>query len=356
VPRAEVWARVLELARWEAQQATLHCAQELWYHAACRDDPHAADLLRDWVSERVWTFLDLAEAIKSEGSARGWEQAEPLLPPADPPTPGGGRARFLGGQLRGALPSQARRHPFSEADWFARRATAGTIGAKVSRRKRAQGRTRSASGPSGGAVEGARGDSVDRAPEGDADSASEPDFEREPGMDPLDPLDPEPDFWRYPNQWRLWVLRQERRKAEREASVLSQPRGPDRAVQIKSMPIRPFKGADGDLDRFLMALEAHFRLQRIDDDLDRIYPAGMLLEGRPAKWFGTYLCKINPKEARRHKAKFVEDPTFKQWETFKNGLRESFGGTVDRNAAVDEWNRLRYQGSIDEFIDEISRL
>jgi hypothetical protein len=118
----------------------------------------------------------------------------------------------------------------------------------------------------------------------------------------------------------------------------------------------PFKGADGDLDRFLMALEAHFRLQRIDDDLDRIYAAGMLLEGRPAKWFGTYLCKINPKEARRHKAKFVEDRTFKQWETFENGLRESFGGRVDRNAAVDEWNRLRYQGSIDEFIDEISRL
>jgi hypothetical protein len=34
------------------------------------------------------------------------------------------------------------------------------------------------------------------------------------------------------------------------------------------MPIRPFKGADGHLDRFVMAREAHFRLQRIDDDLD----------------------------------------------------------------------------------------
>jgi hypothetical protein len=53
VPRAEVWAHVLELPRWDAQQATLHCAQELWYHAACRDDPHAANLLRDWAPERV---------------------------------------------------------------------------------------------------------------------------------------------------------------------------------------------------------------------------------------------------------------------------------------------------------------
>jgi hypothetical protein len=141
VPRAEVWARVLELARWDAQQATIHYAQEVWYHAACRDDPHAVGLLRDWVPEHLWTFLDLAEAIKVEGSARGWERAEPSLPPAEAPTPGGPRTRFLGLPLRSTLPGQARKQPFVEADWFAKRATAATIGLKVSRRKRAQGRT-----------------------------------------------------------------------------------------------------------------------------------------------------------------------------------------------------------------------
>jgi hypothetical protein len=186
----------------------------------------------------------------------------------------------------------------------------------------------------------------------DADSlASEPE---EIGADPLDP---EPDFWRHPNQWRLWVMRQERRKAERAASVGSS-RDPGRAapVQLKSMPIKPFKGDQDDIDRFLRGCDAHFRLQRIDDDLDRIYAAGMMLEGRPAKWFGTYLCKISPKEAARHQVRFVEDPAFRKWETFEAGLRESYGGRVDRNTAVAEWNRLRYQGSINEFLDEISRL
>jgi hypothetical protein len=122
------------------------------------------------------------------------------------------------------------------------------------------------------------------------------------------------------------------------------------------MPIKPFKGDQDDIDRFLRGCDAHFRLQRIDDDLDRIYAAGMMLEGRPAKWFRTYLCKISPKEAARHQVKYVEDPLFKKWETFEAGLRESYGGRVDWNAAVAEWNRLRYKGSINEFLDEVNRL
>jgi hypothetical protein len=260
VPRTEVWTRVLELARWDAQQATLHFAQEIWYHAACRDDPHAVagGLLRDWAPEHLWTFLDLAEAIKVEGSARGWERAEPSLPPAEAPTPGGPRTRFLGLPLRSALPGQARKQPFAESDWFARRATTTTIGAKVSRRKRAQGRTRPASGPGGEAGHGVRGDSVGSTPD-DADSlASEP--EDAPSADPLDP---EPDFRRHPNQWRLWVMRQERRKAERAASesiVSSREPGRPAPVQLKSMPIKPFKGDQDDIDRFLRGCDAHFRL------------------------------------------------------------------------------------------------
>jgi hypothetical protein len=57
-----------------------------------------------------------------------------------------------------------------------------------------------------------------------------------------------------------------------------------------------------------------------------------------------------------HQVKSVEDPVFKKWETFEAGLRESYGGRVDQNAAVAEWNRLRYQGSINEFLDEVNRL
>jgi hypothetical protein len=125
---------------------------------------------------------------------------------------------------------------------------------------------------------------------------------------------------------------------------------------MKSMPIKPFKGDQDDIDRFLRGCDAHFRLQRIDDDLDRIYAAGMMLEGRSAKWFGTYLCKISPKEAARHQVKFVEDPLFKKWDTFEAGLRESYDRRVNRNATVAGWNRLQYQGSINEFLDEFNRL
>jgi hypothetical protein len=82
------------------------------------------------------------------------------------------------------------------------------------------------------------------------------------------------------------------------------------------MPIRPFKDADGNLDPFLRGLETYFRLQRIDIDLDTVYAAGMLVEGRPAHWFGTYLCKISPKEVTGHTAKYVEDSTIKRWHTF----------------------------------------
>jgi hypothetical protein len=104
----------MEMATWDAQQTTLNYAQAISFAAACRDDPHHAGLLRDWASEGVWTVLDLAEAIKSEGSARGGEQVPPSLPPVGAPTPGEVCARFSCGPLRSALPSQARRHAFEQ--------------------------------------------------------------------------------------------------------------------------------------------------------------------------------------------------------------------------------------------------
>jgi hypothetical protein len=128
-------------------------------------------------------------------------------------------------------------------------------------------------------------------------------------------------------------------------------------VQGKSQPIKHFKGGDGDLDRFLRALKAHFRLARIEDDMDRILTAGMLLEDRAANWFGTYMCKVDPAEARRVHGRDVKlDPVFRRWDKFEQSLRDSFGGRVDRDAAVMEWNRLRQKGSIDEFLDDVNRL
>jgi hypothetical protein len=112
-------------------------------------------------------------------------------------------------------------------------------------------------------------------------------------------------------------------------------------VQAKTQPIKNFEGTNGDLERFLRALKAHFRLARVEDDMDCILTAGMLLEDRAADWYGAYICKVEPAEARRVYGRPVElDPIYKSWDKFEASIPNSFGGRIDRDAAVAEWNRL----------------
>jgi hypothetical protein len=352
-PGGEASTRAIELARIDAQQATLHYVEELWYHAACRDDPQADELLREWEPEKPWDFLELAEAIKHEGTAKDWQRTE-STPIPDPPTPDGPRSRLMGIPLRSVLPQQARRHPFAEADWFTKRATATTIGTRANRRKRARARAVESSTRPSGEVGGIRGNPTD-TPDDDG-SASE--LNPAVGEDGNDPLDPEPNFRKHPHQWKLWVMRQERRKAESTSANRLEPRGAaERRAPVKTQPIKHFKGDDGDLERFLRALKAHFRLTRTDEDMDRILIAGMLLEGRAGEWYGSYLCKIDPEEAMRVHGRRVElEPAYKSWKKFESSLRDSFGGGVDRYASLKEWQDLRHKGSIDEFLDEVDRL
>jgi hypothetical protein len=314
--RTEVYKRLLELATIDAQQATLHYAQELWYHAAFKDDPQASDLLADWEPERIWTFPDLPEALKHEGSIRDWAQAESSPQPNEPSTLAAARARLIGIPRRSVLPSQARRHPFAESDWFVKRATAATIGSRVNRRKQAKGRAIAGSADVGSARPSgeAEGHHKDPAEHRDVDNGSA--SELEPSVEEgEDPLDPHPDFRRHPNQWKLWLRRRECRQAMQSASPSASglpARNP--LVQAKTQPIKHFKGTDGDLERFLRALKAHFRLARVEDDINRIFTAGMLLEDRAADWYGTYICKVDPAEARRVYGRPAElDPIYKNW-------------------------------------------
>jgi hypothetical protein len=255
------------------------------------------------------------------------------------------------------LPTQIKRQPFRELDWFTSRATAATIGAGVSRRKRAIARA-IGTGPREpeGTQDTPSGELPNDVRPDDDDTGSEPEPDAEGDEDPLDP---EPNFQRHPNQWKLWVMRRERRMAESASAFRPEPRGVagrNPPVQAKSQSIKHFKGADGDLERFLRALKAHFRLTRVDDDMDRIVTTGMLLEDRAAEWYGAYLCRIDPDEARRLHGREVElEPIYRTWAKFETSLRDSFGGRVDRISAVDEWNRLRQNGSIDEFLDNVDR-
>jgi hypothetical protein len=153
-------------------------------------------------------------------------------------------------------------------------------------------------------------------------------------------------------------MRQERRKAESTSANRPEPRGAaERRAPVKTQPLKHFKGDDGDLERFLRALKAHFRLTRTDEDMDSILIAGMLLEGRAGEWYGSYLCKIDPEEAMRvHGLRVELEPAYKSWKKFESSLRDSFGGRVDRYASLKEWQDLRHKGSIDEFLDEVDRL
>ena len=50
------------------------------------------------------------------------------------------------------------------------------------------------------------------------------------------------------------------------------------------------------------------------------------------------------------------DPQYTSWDRFESALRSSFGERITRAQAVREWDRLRHKDSIDDFIDEITRL
>jgi hypothetical protein len=192
-----------------------------------------------------------------------------------------------------------------------------------------------------------------------ADSGSESEPE-DSGV--RDPLDPEPDFRRHPNAWRLWVARAERRRTEKAsgpaaaATASSAERGHRPSAPTKPPMPKAFHGADGDVERFIRQLADYFSLARVTDDLDKIHTAGMLCEGKAGGWYETYRLKIDPKMAMRQLGKWVEDPIFQTWEHFEATIRDSHGGRRLRQTDVNKWNALRQTGGIDAFLDEVTRL
>jgi hypothetical protein len=193
-------------------------------------------------------------------------------------------------------------------------------------------------------------------PNTDVGSENEP----EPSGD-LDPLDPEPNFRRHPNAWRLWAARAERRRAEKvsgpaAAATASSERGNRSSGPTKPPLPKTFTGADGDVERFIRQLTDYFGLARVTDDLDKIRTAGMLCDGKAGYWYETYRLKIDRSMAMRVLGKWVEDPKFQTWEHFEATLRDSHGGRRLRQTDVNKWNALRQTGSIDAFLDEVTRL
>jgi hypothetical protein len=138
-----------------------------------------------------------------------------------------------------------------------------------------------------------------------------------------------------------------RNQAQRGEEERTSGKGPD--------PDR-FAGEPDDpdeLDRFLRQLKQKFKLEhrRYRSDAAKITYASMLMKGKAGKWLDAY-----EKRAEWAEKTDGEDHAFAQWDTFENALRASFGNRQTRTNAVKEWNLLRHKSSIDDFLDELTRL
>ena len=120
----------------------------------------------------------------------------------------------------------------------------------------------------------------------------------------------------------------------------------------------PFKGDPEDLERFLLQITNKFIMEprRFLDDVRKVRFAGQLMKDRAYKWYRAYHLQISSRDATRIRGDIELDPQYASWDRFEASLRATFGERITRKEAVREWERLRHTTSIDDFVDEITRL
>jgi hypothetical protein len=226
VERVDASQRLIELAKYDAQLTTLHLGAALLYHATCRADPQKDNLLRCWVPEKVWEFLDLSEALGTEATHLEWTRAEFSPSSSTPPIPQATTSKLMSVPLRSTaeIPSRRATNTYPKRDWFRKRSA--TLAAKVGQQltkdkagltcllKEGAGEVSGATRTS--AVESQLSEEAGKSPrrpeptpEADSSSDSEPEE-----VVVRDPLDPGPNFHHHPNALGLWAARAERWKAE----------------------------------------------------------------------------------------------------------------------------------------------
>lgn len=186
----------------------------------------------------------------------------------------------------------------------------------------------------------------------------------DPGSDESD-SDPEPDREAPNRDWVLWGRRQ-RRKANMVSQIARlQARAPTAPQPLPQAPVPErapdadrFDGTPEDLDLFLRQCRTKFRMEprKFHTDLLKISYASLRLTGNAAKWYAQYCIKIDPEEQIRLGHMVEIDPQFATWDYFERSLRTSFGQRLNRESYVQEWNDLKHTNSIDDFVDNITRL
>jgi hypothetical protein len=232
--------------------------------------------------------------------------------------------------------------PYREKEWFGKRTSQAWSNGILQRLER--GRSALGEDPAADA-----GDADDEDPDGGSESEPEP-------FGIADPLDPEPNFRRHPNAWRLWTQRQARRQAEQARSPPKENR-PSAPLGPAPSKTEFFYGDHKDVDRFMNELSNYFELAGITEDIRKIRTAGSRCRDNAQSWYQTYQLKIDADLAIAKLGKFQNDPLFRTGSYFQKLLRESHGGGKPRREdAVSEWNGLRQTEGIDAFLDAITRL
>ena len=120
----------------------------------------------------------------------------------------------------------------------------------------------------------------------------------------------------------------------------------------------PFTGDPEDLERFLLQVDNKFQMEpnRFRDDVRKIRYAGQLMKDRAHKWYRAYHLQIGERDATRVRGPIDLDQRYTDWDRFEATLRATFGEKITWEQATIEWEQLHHTTSIDDFMDEISRL
>jgi hypothetical protein len=134
--RVEASQRLIELATYDAQLATLHLGAELLYR---RTHPQKVDLLWRWAPERVREFLDLSEAMEPEATRLEWKRAEFSPSSSAPSIPQVATPKLMSVPLRSTaeIPMCRAIKPYPERDWFRKRSAtlAGNVAQRLAKDK-----------------------------------------------------------------------------------------------------------------------------------------------------------------------------------------------------------------------------
>ena len=80
------------------------------------------------------------------------------------------------------------------------------------------------------------------------------------------------------------------------------------------------------------------------------------MKDRAYRWYRAYHQQISCQDVVSIRGIIELDPQYASWDRFEASLRAIFGVSITRKVAVQDGEKLRHTTSMDDFVDEITRL